>query len=105
MAWPPAGDAHTSWWTDASDQLFRSAARLDARLALIEGEPDAAIRDELVATLGPRVEQVIADAAAMRSAAYALTIELEQPGTQARRSDLRDRIDGLLLALRELARP
>ena len=100
-----AATVHTSACADAVAHLRHASEELDARLALIEREPDEMLRGHLLLVLAPRAERVIADAAALRRAAYALTIELEEPGSAHVQRDLRDRVDGLLLAVRELARP
>lgn len=59
----------------------------------------------MMAVLAPRVEEVVTDGTALREAAYAMSMELDTATASARRRDLRDRVEGLLMAVRELARP
>lgn len=81
--------------------LQQQSEHLDTRLALLEREPDAALRQALAAGLLARVDEIVADTAMLRRIAYgfagrALT------DSDPLVADLRDRIAGLLTAMRDL---
>jgi hypothetical protein len=82
--------------------LQQTARQLDAHLALIEREPDPLLRRDLLHRLSARADQVIADAAALRGAAYGLADHVHSTVAEPLIDDVRDRITGLLAAMRDL---
>jgi hypothetical protein len=87
-------------YPDLLASLKHTAAELDRHLALVEREPDAALRKALLPRLAARAEQVIADSTALRGAAYGLADEVHRTTAEPLITDVRDRIVGLLGALR-----
>jgi len=82
--------------------LQHTAAELDARLALIDREPDTALRQALLPNLLSRTEQVLADSLALRQAGYGLADQVHSAVAEPLIADVRDRIVGLLVAIRDL---
>jgi len=82
--------------------LQRTARQLDEHLALIEREPDALLRKALMPRLDVRAQQVIADATALRGAAYGMADQVHTATAEPLIADVRDRIAGLLVAMHDL---
>jgi hypothetical protein len=74
---------------------------LDTRLALLEREPDVALRQALSAGLLTRVDELVGDAAMLRRIAYGFAGR-SLTDADPLVADLRDRIAGLLTAMRDL---
>jgi len=87
---------------DLLSPLQRTARQLDQHLALIEREPDALLRKALMPRLDVRARQVIADATALRGAAYGLADQVHTATAEPLIADVRDRIAGLLVAMHDL---
>ena len=85
--------------TDMVSQLRRSAQATDARLRLMQGEPDHAYLREIVPELREQVRAVCADASLLRRSAI---VAGEHPGEQMARQDLRDRLVGFRAGLDEI---
>ncbi len=82
------------------EQLRPAVAALDARLRLLEGEPDQSYLAQVLPVVRERVEQLCNDATALRRTA--LVLGQSPLGSEVLEQDLRDQIRGLQAGAQEI---